>query len=156
MATIISPLPAVTPVTPLDVDSARRDTAIPNVIRATTLPQVFRFAARLLARNGLHQGDFLPDFADRRLTTLHINRPMSIVAAIRTVANGNPHLSSPFSEIAVRVLAHRLVVDGEGPFGEGRLALATHVDTWGDLEGRTVESAVVVLEAAADASEVSA
>lgn len=150
------PVLAVTPVTPLDVDSARRDAAIPDLIRATTLPQVYRFAARLLARNGLHQGDFLPDFRDRQLTTLHINRPMSIVAAIRTVANGNPHLSSPFSEVAVRQLAHRLLVDGEGPFGEGRLALATHVDGWGDLPGRTTESAVAMLEAAADACEVSA
>lgn len=154
MKTIFPPVPAVTPVTPLEVDSARRDATLPALIRATDVPQVFRFAARLLVRNGLHQGDYLPDFADRRLTSLHINRPMSIVAAIRTVANGNPHLSSPFSELAVRVLAGRLLVDGEGPFGDSRLALATHVDSWGDLPGRSVESVVAVLEAAADANEV--
>jgi len=151
--TMISPLPAVTAVTPLEVDSARRDAALPDLIRATTIPQVYRAAARLLVRNGHHQGDLLPDPFDRRLTTLHVNRPLSIVAAIRCVAAGNPHVSSPFSELAVRVLAHRLLVDGEGPFGDSRLALATHVDSWGDAEGRTVESCVAVLEAAADASK---
>lgn len=154
MATIFSPIPVVTPVTPLDVDSARRDAAIPDLIRATTLPQVYRFAARLLVRNGFHQGDLMSDPFDRQLTTLHINRPMSIVGAVRSVANGNPHVISPFSELAIRVLAHRLLVDGEGPFGDTRLALATHVDSWGDLPGRTVESVVAVLEAAADASKV--
>lgn len=156
MARILSPVPVVTPVTPLDVDSARRDAAIPNLIRATNLAQVFRFAARLLVRNGHHQGDLLPDPFDRTLTTLHINRPVSIVAAVRTVANGNPHISSPFSELAVRILAGRLLVDGEPAFGDSRLALATHVDSWGDVEGRTLESVVAVLEAAADANEVSA
>ena len=75
---------------------------------------VFEFAGRLLVRNGLHQGDYLPDPFDRTLTSLHVNRPMSIVAAIRTVATGNPHVSSPLSEAAVRVLAGRLLVDG-GP-----------------------------------------
>jgi hypothetical protein len=34
--------------------------------------------------------------------------------------------------------------------------LETHVDSWGDVEGRTAESVVAVLEAAADANEVSA
>ena len=152
---VFAPVPVVAAVTPLEVDSARRDAAIPALIRATTLPQVFRSAARLIVRNGHHQGDLLPDPFDRTLTTLHVNRPMSIVAAIRTVTNGNPHIASPFSELAIRILAGRLLVDGEGPFGEGRLAMETHVDGWGDVEGRTVESVVAVLEAAADAVEVS-
>jgi hypothetical protein len=138
------------------VDSARRDATLDVHIRATTLPQAYRFTARLIVKNGHHQGDYMPDPFDRRLTSLHIDRPLSIVAAIRAVVNGNPHVMSPFSELAVRVLAHRLTVDGEGPFGENRLALETHVDSWGDVEGRTVEAVVAVLEAAADASEVSA
>lgn len=140
----------------LEVDSARRDATLDVLVRASTLPQVYRFAARLVVKNGHHQGDHMPDPFDRRLTSLHIDRPLSIVAAIRAVANGNPHISSPFSELAIRMLAGRLLVDGEGPFGEGRLALATHVDSWGDVEGRSLESVVAVLEAAADASEVSA
>jgi hypothetical protein len=156
LQTIISPVSPVALVGPLEVDSARRDATLDVLVRASTLPQVFRFAARLLVKNGHHQGDLLPDPFDRTLTTLHVDRPLSIVAAIRCVANGTPHISSPFSELAVRVLAHRLLVDGEPPFGEGRLVLATHVDSWGDVEGRRLESVVAVLEAAADANEVTA
>ena len=156
MATIISSAPRGAFVAPTEVDSARRDAPLLELTRATTLARVYRFAARLIVRNGHHQGDHVPDPFDRHLTTLHIDRPMSIVAAIRCAANGNPHVMSPFSELAVRELAHRLTVDGEGPFGETRLALETHVDGWGDVEGRTLESVVAVLEAAADASDVSA
>lgn len=154
MATIFSPVPAVTPVTPLDVDSARRDAAIPDLIRATTKPQIYRFAAQLIVRNGHHQGDYMPDPFDRVLTTLHINRPLSIVAAIRCVANGNPHVMSPLSEDAVKELAHRLTVDGEPPFNDTPLMLECHVAEWGDVEGRSLESVVAVLEAAGDAAEV--
>ena len=56
----------------------------------------------------------------------------------------------------MRVLANRLEVDGEGPWNDEEFWLQTHVAHWGDVEGRTTESAVAVLEAAADASEVSA
>lgn len=154
MATIISSAPRGALVAPTEVDSARRDAVVLELTRATTQPQAYRKAARLIARNGFHQGDLVPDPFDRELTSLHIERPMSIVAALRTAVNGNPHLASPFSELAIRVLAGRLLVDGEPAFGESRLALATHVDSWGDAEGRTVESVVAVLEAAADAIEV--
>lgn len=153
MKLMISPLSAVSP---LEVDSARRDAAIPDLIRATDVPQVFRYAARLIVRNGHYQGDYMPDPFDRRLTSLHVNRPLSIVAAIRAVANGNPHITSPLSESAVKVLAHRLTVDGEPPFSDQTLLLECHVAEWGDVEGRSVESVVAVLEAAADANEVSA
>jgi hypothetical protein len=156
MATIISSAPRGALVAPTEVDSARRDATLDVLIRATTLPQVFRFAARLVVKNGHHQGDYLPDPFDRRLTSLHIDRPLSIVAAIRAVANGNPHVTSALSEAAVKVLAHRLRVDGEEPFNEEPFTLECHVAEWGDWEDRTVESVVAVLEAAADASEVSA
>ena len=156
MATIISSAPRGALVAPTEVDSARRDATLDVLVRASSLPQAYRFAARLIVKNGYHQGDHMPDPFDRRLTTLHIDRPLSIVAAIRCVANGNPHVMSPLSELAIRLLANRLVVDGEGPFAQNRLALETHVSTWGDVDGRTVESVVAVLEAAADASEVSA
>jgi hypothetical protein len=154
--TILTPVPVVTRVTPLDVDSARRDAKLPDLYRAADVPQAFRFAARLLVRNGHYQGDYMPDPFDRRLTSLHVNRPLSIVAALRCVANGSPHVSSPLSEGAVKVLAHRLLVDGEPPFSEEPFLLECHVAEWGDVEGRTVESCVAVLEAAADSSEVSA
>lgn len=123
--------------------------------RPTTLPGAFRAAARLLAANGHHQGDYCPDPFDRRTTTPHETRPLSIVAALRCSVSGNPHRTSELSEAAVKVLAHRLTVDGEPPFNDDELILESHVAEWGNVEGRTVESAVAVLEAAADACEVS-
>ncbi|MFJ9037409.1 hypothetical protein ACIRF8_12580 [Streptomyces sp. NPDC102406] len=122
----------------------------------SSLPRIFRAAARILATNGLNQGDFVRDTFDRESTILHAERPMSIVAALSCAVTGDPHTPSAESREAVRVLAHRLVVRSEGPYGEDGLALAFHVDEWGDVEGRTTESAVSVLEAAADACEVSA
>lgn len=142
-------------IAPTEVDSARRDAVVLELTRATTLPQVYRTAARLIVCNGHHQGDYVPDPFDRRLTTLHIERPMSIVAAIRAAANGNPHIESPLSEGAVKVLAHRLTVNGEPPFSDEPFLLECHVAEWGDVEGRTGESVVAVLEAAADAVAVS-
>jgi hypothetical protein len=128
--------------------------------RPSTVPQVFRAAARLLAANGHYQGDYCPDAFDRRTTTPHATRPLSIVAAIRCVASpmgDNPHCETEeLAEAAVKVLAHRLEVDGEPAWNDEPFWLETHVANWGDVEGRTTESAVAVLEAAADANEVSA
>ncbi|WP_460071139.1 DUF6197 family protein [Streptomyces sp. YKOK-I1] len=127
--------------------------------RPTTIPAVFRAAARLLAVVGHHQGDYCPDPFDRRLTTPHATRPLSIVAAIRCVTSphgDNPHRITELSEAAVKVLAGRLEVDGEPAWNDEPHHLEGHVAHWGDVEGRTTESAVAVLEAAADASEVAA
>jgi hypothetical protein len=117
---------------------------------------VFRAAARLLAANGLYQGDFVPDAMDREMCIPHFLRPMSIVAALKCATTGDPHLTSLLADEAIAVLALRLEVDGEGPLFGGIFDLEAHVDSWGDVEGRTAESAVAVLEAAADANEVSA
>ncbi|MFD6620006.1 hypothetical protein ACFWFB_32715 [Streptomyces albidoflavus] len=125
-------------------------------ITPTSLPRIFRSAARILAANGLHQGDFVEDPFDRRSKSSHATRPMSIVAALNCAVTGDPHRPTAESREAIRVLALRLVVRGSGPYGEDELALAFHVDEWGDTEGRRTESAVAVLEAAADACEVSA
>lgn len=127
--------------------------------RPTTVPAVFRAAARLIAKNSHHQGDYCPDPFDRSLTSVHAERPLSIVAAIRCVASpkgDNPHRQTELSEAAVKVLAGRLEVDGEPAWNDEPLHLELHVANWGDIEGRTTESAVAVLEAAADACEVSA
>lgn len=127
--------------------------------RPTTVPQVFRAAARLLAANGHHQGDYCPDPFDRRTSTPHSSRPLSIVAAIRCVTSPhgeNPHRITDLSEAAVKVLAGRLEVDGEPAWNDEPFWLQVHVANWGDVEGRTTESAVAVLEAAADANEVAA
>ncbi|WP_330236112.1 DUF6197 family protein [Streptomyces sp. NBC_00566] len=121
-----------------------------------TVPAVFRAAARILAMNGLYQGDHVPDAFDREMDVPHHLRPMSIVAALKTATTGDPHLPSLLSDEAISVLALRLEINGEGPTYGGIFDLEEHVDGWGDAEGRTMESAVAVLEAAADANEVAA
>lgn len=121
-----------------------------------TARDVHRAAARIIAANGLHQGDLVADTFDRELGTPHAERPMSIVAALNYAATGDPHRTSDLSRAAVAVLAHRLLVKGQGPYAEDELTLVFHVDAWGDAEGRTTESACAVLEAAADACGVAA
>lgn len=127
--------------------------------RPASVPAVFRAAARLLVVNGHWQSDYCPDPFDRYVRTPHSERPLSIVAALRCVASpegDNPHRETPLSELAVKVLAARLEVDGEPAWNDEPYYLEMHVAAWGDVEGRTTESAVAVLEAAADANEVSA
>jgi hypothetical protein len=145
--------------TSLQTSSGVRPLHLSPLARPTTIPAVFRAAARLLAVNGLHQGDYCPDPFDRRSTTPHNSRPLSVVAAIRCVSSphsDNPHRMTDLSEAAVKVLAYRLEVEGEPPWSDVPRWLENHVDCWGDVPGRTTESAVAVLEAAADANEVSA
>lgn len=122
----------------------------------TSVPAVFRTAARILAANGLYQGDHVPDTFDREMCIPHFLRPMSIVASLKCAVSGDPHLTSLLADEAIAVLALRLRVDGEPPFYGGIFDPEAHIDSWGDLEGRTAESAVAALEAAADASEVAA
>ena len=124
--------------------------------RPTTLPAVFRTAARLIVANGHHQGDDCPDPFDRISKTPHAERPLSIVAAIRCAVSGSPHRETPLAEAAVKTLAGRLEVDGEPAWNDEPYWLEGHVAAWGDVEGRRVESVVAVLEAAADAVEVTA
>lgn len=125
--------------------------------RPVTIAALFRSAARLLVVNGLWKGDFCPDPFDRYVHTPHAERPLSIVAALMCAATGEPHVTSPLADEAIAMLAMRLEVDGETPGSDlGRPWMAMHVDAWADFEGRTAESAVAVLEAAADACEVAA
>ena len=121
--------------------------------RPTSIPGVFRAAARVLATNGFYQGDYVPDFADREMCIPHFLRPMSIVAAIKCATTGDPHTTSLLADEAIAVLALRL---NGGPRYGDIFSLEDHVDEWGGLPGRTVESVIAVLEAAADAYEVSA
>ncbi|MDT0409897.1 MULTISPECIES: DUF6197 family protein [Streptomyces] len=150
---------------PTDLPAGHRRTVLVTGISIPTQPSekrppmalstLFRTAARILARVGLHQGDYLPDVFDRRLTTPHSERPMCLVAALRCAATGDPHRISILAGDAIRVLADRLVVNGEeGPYGSDELACEFHLAQWGDEEGRTTEAAVGVLERAADATAV--
>lgn len=123
------------------------------IVRPTVVPGVFRAAARLLAANGHYQGDYCPDVFDREMCIPHFLRPLSIVAALRCAVSGDPHATSLLADEALSTLALRLEVDGEGPFWGDIFSLEFHVARWGDVEGRTTESAVAVLYAAADAVE---
>jgi hypothetical protein len=129
-------------------------TDIPISPRPTTEVGVLRAAARLIVANGLHQGDYLPDPFDRRSRTPHASRPMCMAAAIRCVVSGDPHLMTDVSERVITLLAARLLVNGEGPYASDSRAAEFHLAKWGDVEGRTVEAVVSVLEAAADAVAV--
>ncbi|HET6356709.1 MAG TPA: hypothetical protein VFG16_21275, partial [Streptomyces sp.] len=62
----------------------RRTTAVTGLTlpRPTTLPGVYRAAARILAANGLHQGDYFPDALGADVMDVpYTLRPLSIVAA---------------------------------------------------------------------------
>lgn len=151
-------MPDVSPLSPTSLPAyERRPVCVAVAIpQSKTLPAMFRAAARLIAANGHHQGDYVPDPFDRIARTSHAERPMSIVAALRCVVSGSPHLTTALADQAVSVLAWRLEVGGRGPVRLDDFSLECHVADWGDVEGRTTESVVAVLYAAADASEVTA
>ncbi|WP_255293287.1 DUF6197 family protein [Streptomyces niveus] len=148
MKTILPPATAPTNFPSGDRRTAR--VALPTR-RPSTVSAVFRAAARVLAANGLYQGDYVPDVRDKEMRVPHFLRPMSIVAALKCAASGDPHRDTALANKAIGVLALRL---DDGPAYGDIFSLEAHVDGWGDLPGRSTESAVAVLYAAADAVEV--
>ncbi|MEV8623364.1 hypothetical protein [Streptomyces sp. NPDC051079] len=127
--------------------------------RPSTVPAVLLGAARIIQANGLWQGDYVPDAFDREISAAevpHAHRPMSIVAALRCAATGNPHLHPVLVDEAICFLAVRLEVDGEGPEYGDIFALEQHVDDWTDVPGRTADEAVALLEMVATAPECAA
>jgi hypothetical protein len=126
----------------------------PPLPRRNPLSAVFRKAARLIAANGHYQGDYLPDPFDREMCIPHFLRPMCVAAALKCAVSGDPHTPSLLADEAISFLALRLEVDGEGPFWGDIFSLEFHLAAWGDVEGRTAESVVAVLESAADAAAV--
>lgn len=146
---------SVQTIRPTDLPAGHRRTVHVdiNLPRPTTLTGLFRAAARVLASNGLYQGDYFPNALSDKDTPF-ASRPLSIVAALRCAASGDPRSYSLLADEALMVLALRLEVDGEGPEFRDLFGLEDHVDEWGDVEGRTTESACAVLYAAADAEAV--
>ncbi|MFG2900926.1 hypothetical protein ACGFZH_28055 [Streptomyces zaomyceticus] len=118
--------------------------------RPATVPAVLLGAARILQANGLWQGDFVPDFRDREMCIPHFMRPMSIVAALRCAATGDPHGESRLGDTAIGYVA--LSIDG-GPYYGDIFSLQAHVDEWGDVAGRSADEAVALLERLATSSE---
>jgi hypothetical protein len=106
--------------------------------------------------NGHHQGDYIPDPFNRILTTPKLTRPMSICAALYCAASptGDMH-ESELASLAIRYMAGRVLVDGEGPWDpERNLDCQIHVASWGDIEGRTTGEAIRLLLDAAQATTV--
>ncbi|MFE0651397.1 hypothetical protein ACFVZH_22690 [Streptomyces sp. NPDC059534] len=118
--------------------------------RPTTVPTVLLGAARILAANGLWQGDYVPDTFNREMCIPHFLRPMSIVAALKCAASGDPHRDSPIADQAISALA--MSID-DGPYWGDTRSLEAHVDEWGDEAGRSTDEAVALLERLATTSE---
>lgn len=103
------------------------------------LPGVLRRAAYIIQMNGHHQGDYVPDPFNRMLTTPRLTRPMSAAAALYCAADPQGRMvESALALAAIRHLAGRVLVDGEGPWNPGRdTDCEIHLAAWGDLPGRT-------------------
>ncbi|MEU9198889.1 hypothetical protein [Streptomyces sp. NPDC048332] len=144
---------SVQTIRPTDLPAGHRRTVHVDIEmpRPTTVASAFRAAARVLAANGLYQGDYVPDAFDREMCIPHALRPMSIVAALKTAVSGDHRTDSLLADEAIATVALRL---GDGPQYGDIFSLEAHVDSWGDVEGRTTECAVAVLYAAADAAAV--
>lgn len=144
---------SVQSIRPTDLPAGHRRTVHVDVSipRPVSVAAVFRAAARVLAANGLHQGDYFPDALSDKTTPYEL-RPLSVPAALRCAVTGDPRVGSPLAEAALVVLGDLLAVDDRPPY-VSTYDLENFVDDWADAEGRTTESAVAVLYAAADDSE---
>lgn len=120
---------------------------------SSELATTFRLAAQIIAVNGHHQGDYIPDPFSRVLKALPCERPMSAVAALRCAETGDPQAGGPVSGRAVRFLAARLLVHGEPGLWADELSLSEHVAAWGDIPGRTPAEVVEQLVYAAESAE---
>lgn len=128
-----------------------------NIISSSAQPSalagVLRLAAQIIATNGHHQGDYIPDPFNRVLKALPAERPMSAVAALRCAERGHPQRFGPVSTAAIGFLAERLLVDEEPPFWTDEFSLECHVAAWGDVPGRTPAEVIEQLLFAAESAE---
>ncbi|MFF4369682.1 hypothetical protein [Streptomyces sp. NPDC001594] len=114
-----------------------------------TVEGVLLAAARVIARVGLHHGDYVLDALGRDGVDVPLFiRPMSVVGAIRYAATGSPQHTSTLADMAVNFLA--LSLDG-GPVWRDWRSLEQHVDDWSDTVDKA--TAVGVLESVATAPE---
>ena len=120
--------------------------------KLSDLPDVFRRAAYIIQGNGHHQGDYVSDPFNRVLTTVRESRPMSVDAALYCAADSNGRMfESDLAFAAIRFLAGRVLVDGEGPWDPDRnVDCQIHMSAWGDVEGRTAAEVIALLLAAAE------
>ncbi|MFG2978820.1 hypothetical protein ACGFYY_38265 [Streptomyces sp. NPDC048331] len=134
------------------LDGARRTVLVALPVRPTppaTVESTILAAARVIARVGLHHGDYVLDALGRDgLDVPMYVRPMSVVGAIRHAATGSPQKTNCVADMAIGFLA--LSIDG-GPAWTDPFSLEAHVDDWSD--GVTAAEAVAFLELAATAPE---
>lgn len=117
------------------------------------LADVFCRAAYIIQMNGHHQGDYVPDPFNRVLTTPKLTRPMSVCAALWCASNPQGRMyESELASAAIRGLAGRVLVDGEGPWNpDHNLDCELHLAAWGDIEGRAAGEVIRLLLDAAQA-----
>lgn len=131
---------------------SRRTVLVALPVRPTaqrSVEDVLLAAARVIARVGLHRGNYVKDaLGHEGLDVPMYVRPMSVVGAIRYAATGSPQRTSCLADMAVGFLA--LSID-DGPVWTDPFSLERHVDDWSD--GVDKVSAVAFLELAATAPE---
>ncbi len=98
----------------------------------TSRAGVLARAALIIAHQGLHHGDFIPDPFDRRSSTPHYLRPMSAVGAINCAVSGDPRIPSNLSWAAIRLLGRMVLVHGDQAADNSIEVLERHVDAWSD------------------------
>jgi hypothetical protein len=102
------------------------------VTQPTDRAGVLARAALIIAHQGKHSGDFIPDPFNRRSSSPHYLRPMSAVGAINCAVSGDPRIPSNLSWAAVRLLGRMVLVDGDRAADDSIEVLERHVDAWSD------------------------
>jgi hypothetical protein len=89
-------------------------------------------AANILKTNGIHRGDYVADPFNRRSTTPHDTRPMSVVGAINCAVTDDPRTPSNLAWLAISALACVVLVNGEPAMSRSLEDQERHVDAWSD------------------------
>jgi hypothetical protein len=102
------------------------------VTQPTDRHGVLAEAARIIQANGLHHGDFVLDPFNRRSTTPHRTRPMSVVGAIQCAVSGDPRTASTLAIEAIAVLSSLVQVNGQPAWSGSIEDRERHVEAWSD------------------------
>lgn len=105
-------------------------------------PEIFVKAADHIARNGFHQGFYLPIDTDFMGTLYFDDVPMDLSGAINYVANGNPVPQMRYNDS----VADKAIRWAEDYADEWDLIdREMSIPAWSDREGRTQEEAIALL-----------
>ncbi len=103
-------------------------------MKPTDRHAVLARAARIIENNGIHHGDYVADPFNRRTTTPHHQRPMSVVGALNCAVSGDPRIPSNLSWEALRTVARVVRVQGEPAWSESIEDQERHVEEWSDSQ----------------------